>query len=333
MSLFLGLPVQPDDVIAAAERVRSHVVRTPLMSSPVLDELTGARVLLKPECLQVTGSFKFRGAVNALACLEDETRAKGIVAWSSGNHAQAVALAAKRMGTRATVVMPSDAPRTKMDMTRALGAEIVEYDRYSESREEIGRRIAAERGCEIIPAYDYGPTIAGQGPPGVEIVSELTARGIFPDMALCCCGGGGLISGMSIALKTAWPGMRIYGVEPDTYDDTRRSLAAGRRVGVDPTARSICDSLLAPMPGELTFPIQRRLLSDAITVSDDEALHAMAFAFRRLKLVLEPGGAVALAAALQSRVNIHGKTVVVILSGGNVDPDIYARALDIKVDT
>lgn len=322
-----GLAVSPSDIEAAAERIAAYVMHTPLLTNAHLDERTGARVFVKPECLQHTGAFKFRGAMNSLLSLAPEIRTKGVLAWSSGNHGQAVARAAKILGVKATIVMPADAPKLKLDATRAHGAEVVTYDRFTEIREEIGRAIAQETGATIIPPFDYAPTIAGQGTAGYEIVTDLSAQGAVPGVVLCPCGGGGLVSGISLAVRSVWPECQVHAVEPEGFDDTRRSLAAGMRTGHDPGSRSICDALQSPMPGELTFPIQHRLLAGAVTVSDEAVLCAMAFAFRHLKLVVEPGGAVALAALLEGAAPVEGKTVVVVLSGGNVDADVFARAL------
>ncbi len=322
-----GLPVTFSQIEAAAARIAPYAIRTPLISSARLDAMTGARVLLKPECLQETGSFKFRGAANALTSLDPLVLARGVLAWSSGNHAQAVANAARRLGTTAVIVMPKDAPRLKLEATRALGAEVVTYDRYTQSREDIGRAIALDRNLTIIPPYDYAPTIAGQGTAGLEITADLADADLAADVALCPCSGGGLLAGVSLALSQAFPACAIYGVEPEAFDDTRRSLQSGRMETNPPEARSICDALQSAPPGELTFAINRRLIARIETVSDEQALRAMAFAFLHLKLVLEPGGAVALAALLDGQVDVAGKTVVVILSGGNVDPDLFARAL------
>ncbi len=325
--MFADLPVTPDDVALAAERIRPYAARTPLLASAHLDALTGARVFLKPECLQHTGSFKFRGAVNAVASLTPGQRAAGVLAWSSGNHAQAVAAAGRLMDAPATLVMPADAPRLKYEATAALGARIVPYDRYTQDREAIGRTLAAEQGLTIIPPYDYAPTIAGQGTVGREIAEDLQELGTAPDMLLCCCGGGGLIAGTALAVKAVFPNTEVFAVEPEGFDDTYRSLAAGTRLHNAPDARSICDALLAPEPGEVTFAINRCLLSGGFVVSDTQALEAMAYAFTRLKLVLEPGGAVALAALLNHAYHMRGKTVAVILSGGNVDADQFRKAL------
>lgn len=314
-------------VHAAAVRLKNHAVVTPLLSSPRLDARLGGRVLLKAECLQRTGSFKFRGAYNALAQLGAAARRAGVVAYSSGNHAQGVAAAAALLDMPAVIVMPSDAPAIKIANTRADGAEIVFYDRYSENRETIAMRIAEERGAELLPPYDDPRVIAGQGTIGLEIAAEVQARGLTLDAAIASCSGGGLVTGCALALTETSPGIAIYAAEPEGLDDMRRSLAAGERVSNDSAARSICDALLALTPGEITFALARRLLAGGIAVSDDEVRRAMAVAFEDYKLVVEPGGAAAFAAILSGKLDIKGKTVAVIASGGNVDRAAFATAL------
>lgn len=315
------------DVRLAAERLYGRAVLTPLLDSPALDALTGGSVLLKAECLQRTGSFKFRGACNRLAALSEAERAAGVVAYSSGNHAQGVAAAARLFGLRATIVMPSDAPAIKIERTRSHGAEIVLYDRYSESREAIAEALAEERGAVLVRPYDDPYVIAGQGTAGLELVEQAAARGKTLDAVLVCCGGGGLTAGITLALAAASPATELYAVEPVGFDDYARSLASGRRERNDPGARSICDALLAPEPGVLTFEINRQALAGGLVVSDAEARAAMRFAFEHLKLVLEPGGAVALAAALTAKLEMTGRTVGVVLSGGNVSPELFAEVL------
>jgi threonine dehydratase len=311
------------EVEAAAERLRGVAVRTPLLESAALDAQAGGRVLLKAECLQRTGSFKFRGAYNAISQVD----ADAVVAYSSGNHAQGVAVAARLLGKAATIVMPADAPAIKIENTRAYGAEVRLYERNRESREAIGAEIAARTGAALIRPYDDPQIIAGQGTAGLEIVEQAKACGMEIDVALVPCGGGGLIAGCGLALTKALPGIAIYAVEPDALDDTRRSLEAGERVGNAPGISSICDALLLPTPGELTFAINRQLLAGGLTVSDDEVRGALAFAFRHLKLVLEPGGAVALAAVLSGKLPLEHRTAAVVLSGGNVDPALFAAAV------
>jgi threonine dehydratase len=317
-----GLP-ELADVEAAAERVRGVVRQTPLLESDALNELVGGRLLCKAECLQRTGSFKLRGAYNTIS----QQGGQPVVAFSSGNHAQGVAAAAKLLGVPATIVMPADAPAIKIANTRALGAEVRLYDRQREVREEIGAEIAERTGAALVKPYDDPRIIAGQGTAGLEAVQQLRALGSGVDAALLPCGGGGLIAGCSIALAAAFPGAAILAVEPEGFDDTARSLAAGERVPNDPGARSFCDALLAPMPGELTFPLQRRHLAGGLAVSDAEVARAMAAAFSHLKVVVEPGGAAALAAVLSGRFDARGRTVLVVLSGGNVDPGLFAEVL------
>ena len=312
-----------DDVEAAAVRLRGIAVRTPLLESEALNERASGRVLLKAECLQRTGSFKLRGAYNTISQVE----ASAVVAYSSGNHAQGVAAAAQLLNKRATIVMPADAPAIKLDNTRAYGAEVRLYDRQRESREAIGAEIAAQTGATLIRPYDDPRIIAGQGTAGLEIVEQAKARGLNLEVALVPCGGGGLIAGCALALTSAFPGIAIYAVEPDGLDDTKRSLAAGERVANAPGATSICDALLLPTPGELTFEVNRRLLAGGLNVSDDEVRHAIAFAFRHLKLVVEPGAAVALAAVLAGKLALEGRTAALVLSGGNVDPALFAAAI------
>ncbi len=315
------------DVQAAAERLRGHAVVTPLLESPLLNEELGVRVLVKAEALQRTGSFKFRGAYNHISQLSQAARGRGVVAYSSGNHAQGVAAAARLAGAPALIVMPADAPEVKLNNTRAWGAEVVLYDRARESREEVAGRISEERGLVLVPPYDHPLIIAGQGTGGLEIAEQAAALGAEIDAVLAPCGGGGLISGCALALAERAPGAAIYAVEPESFDDTTRSLAAGVRQRIRPGAQSFCDALLAPMPGELTFAINRKLLAGGLVVSDDEVARAMRLAFVHLKLVLEPGGAVALAAVAAEKLDCRGKTVVVVASGGNVDADTFAAAL------
>jgi threonine dehydratase len=312
------------DVEAAAERLRGVAVETPLLRSPELDEQVGGTVLLKPECLQRTGSFKIRGAYNLMSQLTPEQAAHGVVAWSSGNHAQGVAAAGTLLGIQTTIVMPQDAPRAKIENTRRLGGEPVLYDRYTGDREAIAREIAAERGAELVPSYEHRDIIAGQGTVGLEIMDQAAELGLVPDQVLICCGGGGLGSGCAIAIKARSPGTSVYLVEPKDFDDTRRSFEVGRRVRNEGQARSICDALQTDMPGQMTFDINRKLAEGVLTVTDDEVKEAMRFAFRHLKLVVEPGGAVALAAVLAGKVETRGKVTAVVLSGGNVDTALFA---------
>lgn len=313
------------DITAAQERIRKHAVITPLLSSPRVNDLLGGTLLIKADCLQRTGSFKFRGACNAVGMLDDSVRC--VVAWSSGNHAQAVSAAAAARGMRAIIVMPEDAPQAKIDGTRALGGEVVTYDRYNESREDIGRRLAEENNAAIIPPFDYVPVIAGQGTMGAEIGMQCKEKQLTPDQLICCTGGGGLLAGVSIGFHHHFPDAEIFGAEPEDFDDFRRSLESGTRCSVDPDARSICDAILTPQPGELTFPINQQHCSRGVVFSDDDALDAMAFAWKHFKIVVEPGGAAALAAALNGAVDLKDKTTVVVVSGGNVDQPMFSRAL------
>jgi threonine dehydratase len=312
---------------AAAGRIAGEAVLTPLLESPAVNARLGGRLLLKAEPLQRTGSFKFRGAYNTLAQFSAEQRRKGVVTWSSGNHAQGVAAAAQALGIPALIVMPADAPAMKVANTRGYGAEIVLYDRIKESREEIGTRIASERGATIVAPYDEPQVIAGQGTCGLEIAAQAKARGARLDAVLVCCGGGGLTAGCATALAAETPDTKVYAVEPAAFNDTGRSLAAGHRVANAPGATSFCDALLAPTPGEITFAINKKLLAGAFAVSDAEVALAMAVAFADYKLVVEPGGAVALAAVLSGKYDIKGRTLAVVASGGNVDRETYVAAL------
>lgn len=313
---------------AAAERLSGHVRRTPILTSPFLDEIAGRRVLVKPECLQHTGSFKFRGAWSAISALDDHTRGRGVIAFSSGNHAQGVALAASRHGIGAVIVMPSDAPQLKIANTRALGAEVVLYDRQNESREAIGEAIAQERGLTLIRPYDEPQVIAGQGTTGLEIAEQARALDVTKADVLVCCGGGGLTSGIALALESRAPSLRARPCEPEGFDDVRRSLETGQIQNNNASSGNICDAILTPQPGQITFPIIRRLCGPGFAITEEEALRAMALAFVRLKIVLEPGGAVSLAAALFRPDEIEGDAVIVVASGGNADPEIFGRALE-----
>lgn len=315
------------DIQAAAQRLKGLAVETPLIESPALNARLGGRILLKPETLQRAGAFKFRGAYNRLSQLSQDERRRGVVAFSSGNHAQGVALAAQLIGCPALIVMPSDSPAVKVEGTRSYGAEIRFYDRFTEDRVAIADQIAAERGCVVVPSYDDPHIIAGQGTVGLEIVAQAAAQGVTLDRLICCVGGGGLIAGTSTAVKALSPSTDIWGVEPAGFDETRRSLESGRRETIDKDARSICDALLTPIPGDLTWPINQNNLSGVVAVTDAEVAEAMRYAFSTLKLVVEPGGCVALTAALTGKVDVAGQTVAIVLSGGNVDPGLFARVL------
>lgn len=315
------------DIEDAARQIAGMAVRTPLLESPVLNARLGGRLLVKAEPMQRTGSFKFRGAYNRISRLDAKQKKGGVVAYSSGNHAQGVAAAAQILGIPAVILMPADAPAIKVRNTKSYGAEVIHFDRYTENREEIGRRVCAERGAVLVPPYEDPYIIAGQGTVGLEIVAQAAEAKATLDAVLCNIGGGGLIAGTSTALKGKLPNLPVYGVEPQGFDDTARSLKSGKRESNDPKARSICDALLAPEPGELTFSINRYTLSGGFAVSDDEVKAAMITAFNELKLVVEPGGAVSLAAVLSGKFPIKGKTVAVVCSGGNVDPEIFIAAL------
>jgi len=313
---------------AAAARLAGQARRTPILTSPFLDEIAGRRVLVKPECLQHTGSFKFRGAWSAISALAPEVRAKGVIAYSSGNHAQGVALAARLHGVSSVIIMPSDAPKMKIDNTRALGAEVVLYDRANEDRDAIGQALAAERGLTLVKPFDDPLVIAGQGTAGLEIAEQAAEMGVTQADVLVPCGGGGLTAGIALALEAKAPGLRVRPSEPEGFDDTARSLASGRIASNSRLSGSLCDAIVTPHPGEITFPINKRLCGPGLVVTEDEALHAMALAFSRLKIVVEPGGAVALAAALFHPDQIEGDAVIAVTSGGNVDAEVFRRALE-----
>jgi threonine dehydratase len=300
-------------------------LRTPLISSPTLDVLTGARVFLKAETLQRTGSFKFRGAYNKLSSIPADRRAGGVVAYSSGNHAQGVAAAARLLDMRAVIVMPSDAPRPKRERTAALGAEVVLYDRDSEDRTAIAKDIAGKRGAVLVPPFDDPLIIAGQGTAGREVVEDLAALGLKPDIVIVGASGGGLAAGIALAVKSRVPDAKFYTAEPEGFDDTARSFRSGKRERNARMSGTICDALMTNTPGEITFPINRALIGEGVAASDEEVARAVAFAFRELKLVVEPGGAIGLAALLAGKVDVAGKVVVGVLSGGNVDPELFTR--------
>jgi len=309
---------------AAAARLEGIAVRTPLIRNDELERVAGGCVLVKTENLQAIGSFKIRGAYNLMSQLTAAEARGGVVAFSSGNHAQGVAMAGRLLGIHAAIVMPADAPRAKIDNTRRLGGEVITYDRYSGDREAIARQIAAERGAALVPSYDHEHIIAGQGTVGLEIAEQALEMRLPPDQVLINCGGGGLSAGSGVALKARLRDVSVRTVEPDEFDDTARSIAAGKRMTVAAGARSICDSLLAGSPGKLPFAIHRRLFDAGLTVSDREVRHAMRFAFENLKMVVEPGGAVSLAAVLSGRIETAGKTTAIVISGGNVDLDEFA---------
>ena len=321
------LPVTAADIDAAAATLAPVAVRTPLLPVPVLSAQFQANVFVKPEVLQRTGSFKFRGAYNKLASIPQAERANGVVAFSSGNHAQGVAHAATLLGMHATIVMPSDAPVAKRQRTKAFGADVVLYDRDRDDREAIARDIAGKCGSTMVPPYDDPYVIAGQGTVGREIAEDLAGLGLSPDVVIVPASGGGLLAGVSTAVKARFPETQMIVAEPKGFDDHARSLRAGHREAHEAKGRTICDALMAAIPGEITFAINSRLLSAAVEASDEEVGRAVGFAFRELKLVVEPGGSVGLAALLAGRLDVAGKTVVIVLSGGNVDADLYARLI------
>ncbi|HEY1473358.1 MAG TPA: threonine/serine dehydratase [Pseudolabrys sp.] len=315
------------DIEAAAKRLYGVAVRTPLINAPVLDERLSARVFLKAETLQRTGSFKFRGAYNRVSSIPPEHRDAGVVAYSSGNHAQGVAAAARLLGMRATIVMPSDAPRLKRERTAALGAEIVLYDRDSEDRAAIAKKIVAERGATLVPPYDDPLIIAGQGTIGREIVEDLGQLLLEPEIVVVGASGGGLAAGISLGVKARVPLAKFYTVEPEGFDDTLRSFQSGRREANARMSGTICDALMSNTPGELTFPINRELIGAGMIASDTEVAAAVRYAFHELKMVVEPGGAIGLAALLAGKLDVKGKVVVGVLSGGNVDADLFAKLI------
>lgn len=323
-----GLAISFADVQAAAQRIAGVAVQTPLLESPALNERAGLRVLLKLETLQRVGAFKFRGAYNRLVQLTPDERRRGVVAFSSGNHAQGVALAARLLGVPALIVMPADAPRVKAEATAGYGAEVKFYDRLTESREKIAAAIAAERGAVVVPAFDDPHIMAGQGTAGLELMAQAQALGVSPDIVVTPCSGGGLLAGVATAVKAIAPATRLMGVEPAGYDDTQRSLRAGERTALTPTHRTLCDALESPCPGELTFPILKQHISDVAVVTDAEVAEALRYAFSALKLVVEPGGSAGLAALLAGKLDTAGAaSIAIVLSGGNVDPDQYAAIL------
>ncbi|MGC2125768.1 MAG: threonine/serine dehydratase [Xanthobacteraceae bacterium] len=313
------------DVDEAARRLAGVALRTPLLTSAALDAMTGGRIFLKAETLQRTGSFKFRGAYNKLAAIPLEERSGGVVAYSSGNHAQGVAAAARLLGMSCVIVMPQDAPRAKRERTAALGAEIVLYDRARDDREAIAKDIAARRGAILVPPYDDAMVIAGQGTAGREIVEDLDALGLLPDVVVVTASGGGLTAGIALAIKARVPSAMLFTAEPQDFDDHARSFRSGRREENVAVTGTICDALMARMPGKLTFAINQSLVGAGVVASDEEVAAAVAFAFAELKLVVEPGGAVALAALMTGKVDVKNKIGVAVLSGGNVDPDLFSR--------
>lgn len=313
---------------AAATRIKGHARRTPILTSPFLDDIAGRRVFLKAECLQHTGSFKFRGGWSAVSALTDNALKTGVIAFSSGNHAQGVALAAREHGAPAVIVMPSDAPTVKIENTKALGADVLLYDRETEDRDEIGSRLAQERGLTLIKPFDNPQVIAGQGTTGLEIAEDMNALGVTDADVMVCCGGGGLTSGIALALQADAPGLRVRPAEPEHFDDVTRSLISGKIESNARLSGSLCDAIITQRPGDLTFPIMKALCGPGVVVTDEECLRAVALAFDRLKIVVEPGGAAALAAALFHPDAFEGDAVLAVATGGNVDPAVFAKALE-----
>lgn len=310
-------------IAEAAERLQDVVIRTPLLESPLLNNALGFRLLIKSECLQKTGSFKIRGAYNKIASLDEDQRKAGVVAYSSGNHAQGVAAAANAMGVAAKIVMPADAPRIKLDNTAQWGAEVITYDRQTGDRAQIARDIAARTGATLVPPYDDYHLMAGQGTAGLEIAEQLDELGVRADRVICPVGGGGLIAGLSTAMLARHADTEIWAAEPRNFDDTKRSLAAGTALSIEPGHSSICDSIVTARPGQLTFPINLKTLSGGYSVNEPDVVAAMRLLFTELKVVAEPGGAVSVAAALSNKPALQGQTVVALVSGGNVDMDSF----------
>ncbi len=317
------------DVMSARKRIREHVETTPILTSSVIDKIAGAKILIKAECLQQTGSFKLRGATNRLLQIPDKKRERGVVAFSSGNHAQGVARAARRLGMPAVIVMPSDAPAVKTEGVESDGAEVRLYDRNTENREAIAAELARERDAVLVPSFDDRMIIAGQGTLGLEFAEQVKARGEELDHLICCTGGGGLITGIALALSKVSPETRIWTAEPEGHDDWKRSLEAGQIVANEPGTRSRCDAILTPQPGDLTWAAGSPLLAGGCAISDQHAFEAMRIAFRQLRIVAEPGGAAALAAAMfRLPEAAKGQTVGVVVTGGNVDPRFFADVLN-----
>jgi threonine dehydratase len=319
-----------DDVLAARERLKPHLIATPLIEHPALNARTGGRVLVKCENLQRVGAFKFRGAFNKIAQVDRQRYPGGVVACSSGNHAQGVAAAATLLGLKSAIVMPADAPQLKIARTRAFGGEVIAYNRETEDRDAIALRICEERKAAFVHPFDDADVMAGQGTTGLELMEQAKALGAAPDAVLVPASGGGLAGGISLAVKKASPGAEVFCVEPEGFDDLARSLKSGKPEHNTRMSGSICDALMAPSPGEITFAVAKQNFAGGLVVSDAEARAAMRFAFEELKVVAEPGGAVALAAVLCQRLPVQGRTIAVVLSGGNVDPQLFADVIQEK---
>lgn len=316
-----------DDVVSAAEKISGFAVKTPLLRCEDLSEKLSAEIYVKAECLQRVGAFKFRGAYNRLCRLNEDEKKRGVVAFSSGNHAQGIAASARLLGINATIVMPEDSPKMKLENTRNYGAEVITYDRDKESREELAAKIAEEKGSIVVPSFEDFYIISGQGTVGLEAVNQANDLGIDLDMFMTPIGGGGLISGCCLAVKKISPETEIYGVEPSEFNDVQRSIESGHIERNDKMSGSICDAILTPNPGEMTLSIMSNNLAGVLTVSDDEVLRAMKYAWEKLKLVVEPGACVALAAVLHGKINVEGKKICLVLSGGNVDEENFIKAL------
>jgi len=319
--------VSIDDIRKAANRLRGVAQVTPLLEFPLLNERVGGRILLKAETMQVTGSFKIRGAYNRISQMSPEEKRRGMIAWSSGNHAQGVAYAARLVGTPATILMPEDAPKAKIEGAKSLGADVIFFDRYTEDREEIGHRIAKERRLVLVPSYDDVHVIAGQGTCGLEIARQAKEQGCVIDQLLVCAGGGGLTSGCAIAFADEMPEAKVYTVEPEGYDDIAQSLVKGEPVRVDTTRKSIADALLPPTPGHLTWPLLKQYVTSGLVVTENQIRDAVRLGFEDLNLKIEPGGAVTLAAVLAGAIDVRGKTTAITLSGGNVDADLFSELI------
>ena len=315
------------DIVSAAQTIKGEAVRTPLMRCDALDAATGCKVFVKPENLQRTGSFKFRGAFNAISKLSDQERARGVLANSSGNHAQGVGVASRLFGCSSTIIMPKDAPVMKVERTKSLGAKVIHFDRATEDRELILEQIKQETGSTVVHPYNNAMVIAGQGTVGLEIAEDIKSAGLKLDRMVACTGGGGLTSGIALSIKHHFPDAKIHSVEPVGFDDYKRSLESGKLERNATTAGSICDAIIAPSPGEIGFEINKEVLHSGFVVTDGEALNAIKFAYEELKLVVEPGGAVALACALKHGQEWAGETVAIVLSGGNIDPDVFIQAI------
>lgn len=316
-----------DDILSAAETIKGEAVRTPLLRCDALDEATGCKVFVKPENLQRTGSFKFRGAYNAISKLSHEERARGILANSSGNHAQGVGDASRMFGCASTIIMPADAPAMKVARTKAYGAKVIHFDRATEDREAVLARVEKETGSTIVHPYNNAMVIAGQGTVGLEIAEDIKALGLELDRITVCTGGGGLTAGIALSINANFPDAKVHCVEPVNFDDYKRSIESGQLERNAATAGSICDAIIAPSPGKIGFEVNKKLLHSGLVVTDDEALAAIKFAYEELKMVVEPGGAVALAGVLKHGKAWSGETVALVLSGGNIDPDLFVKAI------